>query len=172
MTQTSATSTQKGPVSEPTSGAPLSTGRDRAPGPDREVRRIGDRVFRGLSTGSGIAILVVLALVAAFLVWQGIPALTAPLDQLQYRQPFAEYVLPFAFGTVWAAFLALLMGVPVAIGVALFISHYAPRRLATGLGYVIDLLAAVPSVVFGLWGIGVLAPMMQPVYRWLEENLG
>lgn len=52
----------------------------------------------------------------------------------------------------------MAFAVPVAIGVALFISHYAPRRLAQGLGYVIDLLAAVPSVVFGLWGINVLAP--------------
>ena len=45
------------------------------------------------------------------------------------------------------------MAVPVAIGIALFISHYAPRRLAASLGFVIDLLAAVPSVVFGLWGV-------------------
>ena len=64
------------------------------------------------------------------------------------------------------------MGVPVAIAIALFISHFAPRRLAAGLGYVIDLLAAVPSVVYGLWGIGVLAPALQPVFVWLTENLG
>ncbi|MFC7624560.1 phosphate ABC transporter permease subunit PstC [Microlunatus sp. GCM10028923] len=139
---------------------------------NREVRRIGDRIFSGLSTGSGIAILAVLALVAGFLIMQGLPALTSPVEELQYKQPFLQYVAPFAFGTVWAALLALLMAVPVSIGIALFISHYAPRRLATSLGYVIDLLAAVPSVVFGLWGIGVLAPLMQPVYRWLEENAG
>ncbi|HEU4546888.1 MAG TPA: phosphate ABC transporter permease subunit PstC, partial [Microlunatus sp.] len=70
------------------------------------------------------------------------------------------------------AILALIMGVPVAIAIALFISHFAPRRLAAGLGYVIDLLAAVPSVVYGLWGIGVLAPALQPVFAWLTENLG
>jgi ABC-type phosphate transport system permease subunit len=64
------------------------------------------------------------------------------------------------------------MAVPVSIGIALFISHYAPRRLASGLGYVIDLLAAVPSVVFGLWGANVLAPAVLPLYTWLTENLG
>ena len=63
------------------------------------------------------------------------------------------------------------MAVPISIGIALFISHYAPRRLASVLGYIVDLLAAVPSVVFGLWGIGVLAPM-QPIYSWLVDNLG
>ncbi|WP_246187159.1 phosphate ABC transporter permease subunit PstC [Microlunatus speluncae] len=150
---------------------------DRPDQPDRpraarEVRRIGDQIFKGLSTGSGIVILAILALVAAFLVAQGVPALVSPIEDLQYKLPFLEYVAPFAFGTVWAALLALLMAVPVSIGIALFISHYAPRRLATGLGYVVDLLAAVPSVVFGLWGIGVLAPLMQPIYRWLETNAG
>src|SRR6188472_1129388 len=133
------------------------------------VRRLGDRVFQGLSTGSGALILVILALVAAFLLWQGLPALTAPADQLPYGA-FPQFVAPLIFGTVWAAILALIMGVPVAIAIALFISHFAPRRLAAGLGYVIDLLAAVPSVVFGLWGIGVLAPAIQPVYGWLAEN--
>ena len=85
---------------------------------------------------------------------------------------FWAYVGPLVFGTVWAAALALLMAVPLAIGIALFISHYAPRRLAQCLGYIVDLLAAVPSVVFGLWGINVLAPAVQPLYAWLVENLG
>jgi phosphate transport system permease protein len=135
------------------------------------VRRLGDRVFQGLSTGSGALILVILALVAAFLLWQGLPALTSPADELPYG-PFPQFVAPLIFGTVWTAILALIMGVPVAIAIALFISHFAPRRLAAGLGYVIDLLAAVPSVVYGLWGIGVLAPALQPVFVWLSEQLG
>lgn len=136
------------------------------------VTRPGDTVFKGMATGSGIAILVILALVAAFLISQGIPALTSPVEELQYKIPFPSYVGPFLFGTIWAAALALLMAVPVSIGIALFISHFAPRRLAATLGYVIDLLAAVPSVVFGLWGIYVLAPTVQPGYLWLSENLG
>ncbi|WP_420174202.1 phosphate ABC transporter permease subunit PstC [Luteococcus sp. OSA5] len=135
-------------------------------------KRVGEAVFKGLSTGSGVFILVILAAVATFLVVQSIPALTAKVEDLPYGQ-FWKYVAPFAFGTVWSAFLAMLMAVPVAIGIALFISHYAPRRLATSLGYIIDLLAAVPSVVYGLWGINVLAPKVRdPLYLWLNENLG
>jgi phosphate transport system permease protein len=65
-----------------------------------------------------------------------------------------------------------MIATPLAIGIGLFISHYAPRRIASALGYVVDLLAAVPSVVFGLWGIQVLAPFLQPAYQWLNENLG
>ncbi|TDT30006.1 phosphate ABC transporter permease subunit PstC [Naumannella halotolerans] len=148
--------------------------RDPAPVPTTQrqpVSKVGDRVFTGLATGSGIAILVVLALVALFLLWQGMPAITAPAEELPYGA-FAGWVAPLVFGTVWAAFWALLMAVPVSIGIALFITHYAPRRLATGLGYVIDLLAAVPSVVFGLWGISVLAPAVQPTYDWLATNAG
>ncbi len=135
------------------------------------VRRLGDVVFERLSTGSGALILIILALVAAFLIAQGIPAFTNPAAELPYGNTF-RFVLPLAFGTVWSSFLAMLMGVPVAIAIALFISHFAPRRLAAGLGYVIDLLAAVPSVVYGLWGISVLGPLVQPLYRWLTGNLG
>ena len=131
----------------------------------------GDRVFRRISLGSGILILVILALVALFLLWQGLPGITTDPAALPFG-PFWSYVLPFAFGTIWSATLALLMAVPLSIGIALFITHYAPRRLAAVLGYMIDLLAAVPSVVFGLWGINVLAPGLVPFYRWLNEHLG
>ena len=67
--------------------------------------------------------------------------------------------------------LALIIAAPVAVGVALFISHYAPRRLAGSLGYVIDLLAAVPSVVYGLWGVAFLVPSSAPS-EFLNEYLG
>ena len=138
-----------------------------------DKRRVGDSVFRLLATGSGLTILVILALVAAFLVIQGSPALLAPAETLKTQGcgEFAAWVAPFAFGTVWAAILALAMAVPVAIGIALFISHYAPRAIAQPLGYVIDLLAAVPSVVFGLWGTSVLAVATQPLYLWLNTHL-
>jgi phosphate transport system permease protein len=139
-----------------------------------ERKRFGDAVFKGLSTGAGTIILVILALVAAFLLMQAVPALTTPQDQqiANGYGYFPTWILPFAFGTVWAAAWALLLAVPVSLGIALFISHYAPRRIAAGLGYVIDLLAAVPSVVFGLWGIMVLAPAMLPLYTWLNTYLG
>lgn len=152
---------QEAPEAQPAAGL---TGR----------RRPGEAVFRGFATGAGILILVILVLVAGFLVFQGSPALLADPAKLasQGYGEFATWVLPYAFGTVWAAVLALALAVPVAIGIALFISHYAPRRLAQPLGYVIDLLAAVPSVVFGLWGSLVLAPAVFPLYKWLNENAG
>ncbi|NHB85486.1 phosphate ABC transporter permease subunit PstC [Tessaracoccus sp. HDW20] len=137
----------------------------------RNPRSFGDALFKGVTTGSGTVILVILAAVATFLVVLSMPALVSPTDDLPYGA-FWSWVLPYAAGTVWAAALAMLFAVPVAIGVALFITHYAPRRLAQSLGYVIDLLAAVPSVVFGLWGINVLAPMVQPLYAWLNATFG
>ncbi len=134
-------------------------------------RRYGDTLFKGTATASGTGILLILAAVATFLTVLSFPAITSPAADLPYGA-FWSWVFPYAAGTIWAAGLAMLFAVPVAIGVALFITHYAPRRLAVGLGYVIDLLAAVPSVVFGLWGINVLAPMLQPAYVWLNTNFG
>jgi len=135
--------------------------------------RLGDRVFSGSTLTAGVIILAALAAVAIFLIAQSIPALTAdPADLKGSPDSFWAFVAPLAFGTVWAAFLALVMALPISLGIALFISHYAPRRIAQGLGYVIDLLAAVPSVVFGLWGINVLAPGITPLYQWLTSNLG
>jgi phosphate transport system permease protein len=135
--------------------------------------RPGDRIFSTATVVAGSLILAVLAAVALFLFVQSIPAFVAPADAFKGDfSNFWSYVAPLAFGTVWSAFLALLMAVPVAIAVALFISHYAPRKLAQGLGYLIDLLAAVPSVVFGLWGIGVLAPLVQPFYANLVDWFG
>jgi phosphate transport system permease protein len=138
----------------------------------QKIRRLGDRVFSASSVTAGTLILVILAAVAIFLIAQSLPALLADQSQINDGKGFWSLVLPLVFGTVWASALALLIALPFSIGIALFISHIAPRKLAQGLGYVVDLLAAVPSVVFGLWGITVLAPAVQPFYTWLVENLG
>ncbi|GAA4891209.1 phosphate ABC transporter permease subunit PstC [Tessaracoccus lubricantis] len=137
----------------------------------RSRKRFGDSFFRGLSTGSGILILLILAAVAAFLVGLALPALLADKETLQFGrgQSFWSYVWPYAFGTMWSAILAMVMAVPVAVGIALYLTHYAPKRVASTFGYIVDLLAAVPSVVFGLWGIAVLAPAMRPLFLWLNE---
>ncbi len=135
--------------------------------------RIGDVVFSRTALFAGGMILVTLAAVAIFLIVQSIPAFFATSESASILPSnFWAYVWPLVFGTVWAAILALLIAMPISIGIALFISHYAPRKLAQTLGYIVDLLAAVPSVVFGLWGIGVLAPAVQPIYTWLVDNLG
>ena len=134
--------------------------------------RPGDRIFHGMSVASGVLILATLAGVALFLFFESLPLLTddGAIDQ---RDGFLEYIGPLVFGTVWAASIALLLAVIPGVAVALFISHYAPPKLARPFGSVIDLLAAIPSVVYGLWGIFVLAPALSSnVFPWLEDNLG
>ncbi|MEY2959510.1 MAG: hypothetical protein RLZZ01_2078 [Actinomycetota bacterium] len=134
--------------------------------------RLGDRLFGGLSKGAGVLILVTLAAVALFLLSEAWPALTQDLTELDGSDTLLQYVGPLVFGTILAAALALAIATPLAIAVALFITHYAPRRLAQTLGSFVDLLAAIPSIVFGLWGIQVVAPLLAAnVYPWLEGNL-
>ncbi len=135
-------------------------------------RRLGDRLFAGVSTGAGIVILVTLAGVALFLVTQSLPVFTADPEALPGGEGFLPYLAPLLFGTILAAVIALVIALPLSIGIALFISHYAPRRIARTLGYLTDLLAAIPSVIYGLWGALVLAPYVIPSYQWLEANLG
>ena len=134
--------------------------------------RRGENVFAALARGAGITILIILAAVAVFLTLEGIPAITAPASAMEGREGILLYVWPLLFGTLLAALIAMLIATPLSIGVALVISHYAPRRLARALGSLVDLLAAIPSVVYGLWGIDFLAPRVIPAYQWLEENLG
>lgn len=134
------------------------------------LQRRGEAVFAVLAKGAGTTILATLLLVAVFLVFEALPALVPGQDIESAPDGFWVFVGPLVFGTLFSAALALLIATPLAIGIGLFISHYAPRRLASALGYVIDLLAAIPSVVYGLWGIQVLAPFLQPAYRWLTEN--
>ena len=153
----------------------MSTARTSPNGQTRNTAktRPADRIFSGGTTAAGILILVALAAVAVFLVAESIPALLAdPAELSGSPSSFWDFVAPLAFGTVWAALLALIIAFPVSMGIALFISHYAPRRISQGLGYIIDLLSAVPSVVYGLWGIKVLAPLLTPFYFWLTETFG
>ena len=149
----------------------------------RESGRRGDRIFLGLSATSASLILVILAGVAIFLIIQGIPAITcdwpANKDLAAIQNPagvpwpsFWAYVGPLLWGSIWFGLIAIVLGAPVAIGIALFTSHYAPRRIAGALGYIVDLLAAVPSIVFGLWGIVVIRPFLLPLSEWLNQYLG
>ncbi len=128
-------------------------------------------VLLGLARAAGIAILVALAGVAIFLTLESVPAITAPAEDLDGKN-IIVLVWPLLFGTLLAALLAILIAAPLSIALALVISHYAPRRLAKPIGYAVDLLAAVPSIVYGLWGIGFLGPRIYGAYRWLAEHLG
>ena len=136
----------------------------------KPVTQLGDRVFAGAAKGAGIFILVLLAGVAAFLISEAFPAVVAPASELP--EGLAVYIAPLIFGTLMSALIALVVATPLAVAVALFISHYAPRRLAQGLSYLVDLLAAVPSIVYGLWGAWTLAPASVGLSVWLQTYLG
>lgn len=144
----------------------------------RSLTNVG---FEWLSTGAAALILVLLAAVAAFLLTEAWPAITDTsgelADKVSWIKPedgesLLQVVGYLIFGTLLISAIALLIATPLSIGIALFISHYAPRRLAAGLGYLIDLLAAIPSVVYGLWGAIVLIPVLQPFYEWLATYFG
>ena len=118
-----------------------------------------------------MTILALLAGVAVFLVIQALPAITASASELPDGKTLVDYIAPLVFGTVLAAILAVVIAVPLAMAVALFISHIAPKKLAQPLGYIVDLLAAIPSIVYGLWGLAVLGPATVPVTQWLTDHL-
>jgi phosphate transport system permease protein len=134
--------------------------------------RVGDKMFASAATAAGLLILATLAGVAIFLIVKAIPAATASSSELPQGKSLVGYIAPLVFGTVLAATVAVIVAVPLAVAVALFISHIAPRRLAMPLAYLVDLLAAVPSIVYGLWGIFVLGPAAVGVMQWLDDNLG
>jgi phosphate transport system permease protein len=141
--------------------------------------RMGDRLFGAAARGSGIFLLAIMASIAAFLIWQAIPALRADKVSFLTSQEWAPNgaqarfgIAQLAFGTLVSSVLALLLAAPVAVGIALFIAFYAPRRLANGLGYVVDLLAAVPSVIYGLWGLQFFVTKMSHVAQFLNDYFG
>jgi len=135
-------------------------------------RQWGDRIFSNFSVAAAVTILALLAGVATFLLIQAAPAITAGSSELPGGKSLIDYIAPLAFGTVLAATIAVILAVPLAVAVALFISHIAPKRLLLPLGYMVDLLAAIPSIVYGLWGIFVLGPAAVGPMKWLEQKLG
>jgi phosphate transport system permease protein len=147
--------------------------------PRKNTVRLGDRVFSNLSKGSGIALLVIMAAIAVFLTIRAAVAISNNegnfLTTFQWNANDSPPVFGIAvllFGTVVSSVIAMTLAVPVAIGIALFISHYAPRRLAGPIGYVVDLLAAVPSIIYGLWGALFLVPHMTGLFDWLDQFFG
>jgi phosphate transport system permease protein len=143
----------------------------------RRSSSTGEGIFRSLSTGSGILVLVIIVAIAVFLIAKAVPALRADhANFLTYNQWFTSSTPPkfgiaaLAFGTLLTAVIALIMAVPVALGIALFLSHYVHKRVATWLGFAIDLLAAVPSVVFGLWGRDYLVTPVTNLSVWLNQH--
>ena len=139
-----------------------------------------DHIFKYVACICGILILLILAAVAIFLLFRATPLIFADRNQLSSvyadftggkSHNFLSYVIPLIFGTVLMSALALCFAFFVAIGIALFISHYAPKKIVPFLSSVVDLLAAIPSVIYGLWGGLVLVPAMYPFWDWISRFL-
>ncbi len=142
------------------------------------VRR-GDKVFFNLARSAGIFMLLLTGSIGLFLLWKAIPSLQSNTGNFFTTQTWFPDSTPplfgiaaLAFGTLMTSVIAMVIAVPVAIGIALFIAFYANRRIASSLGFVVDLLAAVPSIIFGLWGLSVLMPNMQGFVEWLSTYFG
>jgi phosphate transport system permease protein len=145
----------------------------------RKTRR-DDRLFESLAAAAGLTIVIAIALIAIFLLIRAVPSLRANhanfFTSAEFNTTTADHL---AFGirdlfmvTVLSSVTALLVAVPVAVGIAVFLTQYAPQRLARPFAAMVDLLAAVPSIIFGLWGIFVLAPKLEPFAEFLNRNLG
>jgi phosphate ABC transporter permease protein PstC len=144
---------------------------------------LGDRIFGGSARGAAVFILILMAAIAAFLIYQAANAIGQ--DKVDFLTSFAWDpdgnntngvptfgIAAIAWGTLITSVIGVLIGAPIAIAVALFITQYVPRRLGSIFGYVVDLLAAVPSVVYGLWGLLVLDRHMAGVSKIIENVLG
>ncbi|MFD3513645.1 phosphate ABC transporter permease subunit PstC [Streptomyces sp. NPDC058657] len=146
---------------------------------ERTAARPGDKIFLGLSRGSGILLLAVMASIAAFLTFRAAVALSknegnflTTFDWNPTGNPPVFGIAVLLYGTVVSSVIAMVIAVPIAVGIALFISHYAPRRLAAPLAYVVDLLAAVPSIIYGIWGALILVPYLTGLNSWLDTFFG
>ena len=139
----------------------------------------GDKVFRFIAATAAASVLAILGLVALFLCLEAWPALkvsgvsfltTFEWDPDGFPAHFG--IASLVFGTTMIAVIALVAAVPVAVGSALFVNEYAPARLARPLVTLLDLLAAVPSLIYGMWGLYYLQPRLQGTSLWLTDHLG
>jgi phosphate transport system permease protein len=141
-------------------------------------RRRGDPALRWVTTAAGGAVFAILAAITVFLVVRALPALHHDrgsfLTTTRWDPDGTGHfgIASLAFGTVLSSLLALVLAVPVAIGSALFVTQLAPRPLRPLVAASTDLLAAVPSVVYGLWGYFFLLPHLVGVQRALTRYLG
>lgn len=163
---------------------PPAPGESTSTGPTRrlvtEVPSVVDRRFNAITLGSGIAVLVLLVLVGIFLLIQSSEALSESgilrfLTRTEWRtdvQPPRIGVMGLLAGTVLVALVGIVVAVPLSIFTALAITEYSTARRRRWLIGVVDLLAAVPSLLFGLWGFLYLSDKIIPISTWLTQNLG
>ena len=147
------------------------------------VPRISDRIFRGIVTTGGLSTLAILALIAFFLVFNGFEVMRNEglrfltgfdwMDAIPEEGIVATYGIgAMLYGTLVIGLLAIIFGVPIAVGAALFLSYYAPEWIKRPMVVVIDVMAAIPSVVFGLWGYFILMPHAEYWAKLIHKYLG
>jgi phosphate transport system permease protein len=140
----------------------------------------GDRIFKWLATGSGASVVLLIGAIGLFLLIQAVPPLLQNNGNFLLGRVFnagdpADLdfgILDLLLVTVEVSAFALVLAMPVGLGIALFVTQYAPPRAARSMSYMVDLLAAIPSIIFGLWGLFVLAPVITPFAEFLNRNLG
>jgi phosphate transport system permease protein len=141
-------------------------------------RNIGDRVFSIAAHGAGLFVLALLGSIIVLLFIGGLPAFRALgpgfLTSSAWNPVTEKFgALVSVYGTVVSSILALLMAVPMAFGIAFFLTELAPSWLRRPVGTAIELLAAVPSIIYGMWGFFVLAPLISKTVKpWLAASLG
>jgi phosphate transport system permease protein len=160
-------------------GLPGPDGRPSLTGDGAGTGRLGDRVFGGTAKGAGILVIALVTLVGAFLLWQAIPAIAKDdANFLTSREwdvdgPTLRFgILELLWTTVSVSLIAMLIAVPVGVAVALFITEYAPPWLSRPAANLVDLLAAVPSIVYGIWGLQTFGPVFQPVQDFMKSRFG
>ncbi|MCX4421873.1 phosphate ABC transporter permease subunit PstC [Streptomyces mirabilis] len=156
--------------------------RSVAPGddPPRRLhpdRGLPDRVFRGVLRGGGGLVLAIMLLVGGFLTyraWQALSVAKWDFVTTEAWEPEGGHfgIAAVLVGTVLIAVVAIVFAVPLALGTALYISEYAPPRIRQTLISVVDLMAAVPSVVYGLWGLFFFQGHVVTVSRWISTYFG
>jgi phosphate transport system permease protein len=145
--------------------------------------RFTDKLFRGIVTGGGLISLVILGLIGFFLVYNGFEAIRNAglsfltgfdwVDAVPEDGQLASYGIgAMLYGTIVTGILALIMGVPIAVGTALFLSYYAPEWLKKPMVIVVDVMAAIPSIVYGLWGFFVLMPHAEYWAKLIHKYFG
>jgi phosphate transport system permease protein len=145
--------------------------------------RFTDKLFRGIVTGGGLISLVILGLIGFFLIYNGFEAISNAglsfltgfdwVDAVPENEQLATYGIgAMLYGTIVTGILALLMGVPIAVGTALFLSYYAPEWLKKPMVVVVDVMAAIPSIVYGLWGFFVLMPHAEYWAKLIHKYFG
>jgi phosphate transport system permease protein len=139
-------------------------------------RRIADRMFSAIVLLAGLSVLVILALIVWSMGKESWPIFRDKPFEFLFTSRWAPNenkfgALPFIYGTILTSIIALVFAVPLSIGIALFVNEVAPRRLRMPVVYVIDLLSVVPSVVFGLWGVLVLAQPIASFYTKVSDVL-